>query len=435
VDDRSPPGTLGLPFLGETRQFLSDPFRFVLSRSRAHGGVWKTRILGDTVVFFAGPEPFSFFVDPDNFTRVAASPRPFETLLHPAAVPFLDGDRHALRKHLLLAAFTDEALDSYLAGIFTVFERFAAAWEQRGETELAPDLPQLAFDIADHLFAATDPASSDTERGEAFQRFLDGTLAPPVNLPFTTYGRAIRARDQLRTFIAARLAAPDGEDDGTVLGALRSARGPQGERLDDDELAIELFHFYFAAHGGLTAALAWLLVVLGEHPDLAEAVRAEADAVLVDRLPRLEQIRRLSTGRAVSREVLRAYPIVPFTFFGVATRDLELNGHQIRKGWKGAGAIWPTLQDSSAFDDPTAFRGERLDDARFGALPHGAYVPQGAGPHRCAGEALIQLLMPAFLGWFARHYAWDYPPQDSSPAGRGLGPLPRDRIRGTVSPR
>jgi hypothetical protein len=62
---RSPPGRLGPPFLGETRSFLSDPFRFVLSRTRAHGGVWKTRLLGDTVVFFAGPEPFSFFVDPE----------------------------------------------------------------------------------------------------------------------------------------------------------------------------------------------------------------------------------------------------------------------------------------------------------------------------------------------------------------------------------
>jgi retinoid hydroxylase len=433
VDARPPPGRLGAPFLGETLPFLSDPSAFVLARTRQHGDVWKTRILGNTVVFFAGPQAFSFFVDPDNFARRGASPSAFETLLHADAVPFLDGDRHQVRKHLLLRAFTDEALDSYLPGTFTVFERFAQAWVQRGETELGRDLPQLAFDIADYLFAASDPATSETERGADFRRFLDGALAPPINLPFTAYGKAIRARDRLRAFLAARVAERVGDEDGTVIGALRSARGPQEERLNMEELGIELFHFYFAAHAGLAAALAWLLVVLGEHPDLAESVREEADAVLDGGAPRLEQVRRLATARAVSREVLRSYPIAPLTSFGVATRDLELKGYGIRKGWKGAGAIWPTLQDAATFDDPTTFSSDRLDDETLRALPEGAYVPQGAGPHRCAGEALIQVLMPAFLAWFIRNYTWHYPPQDSSPAGRGLGPLPRGRTRGTVT--
>lgn len=435
MDVPPPPGTLGMPFLGETRPFLSDPFDFVLSRTRQHGNLWKTRILGDTVVFFAGPEPYSFFVNPEHFARGGASPSAFEALLHPDAVPFLDGDRHQVRKHLLLRAFTEEALDSYLPGIFTVFERFAEAWVERRDTELGRDLPQLAFDVADYLFAASDPATSETERAEDFRQFLDGALAPPINLPFTSYGKAMRARDRLRAFLTARVAERGGDENGTVIGALRSARGPQGEQLHPEELAIELFHFYFAAHAGLAASLGWLLVVLGEHHDLAETVRTEADAVLDDGTPRLEQVRRLETARAVSREVLRVYPIVPFTLFGVATQDLELNGFRIRQGWKGVGAIWPTLQDPATFDDPATFRSDRLDDESFRRLPEGAYVPQGAGPHHCAGQALIQVLMPAFLAWFTKHYEWDYPPQDSSPTRRGLAPSPRDRIRGTVTRR
>jgi cytochrome P450 len=424
-----------MPFLGETRPFLSDPFGFVLSRTAQHGGVWKTRILGDTVVFFAGPEPYSFFVNPEHFSRSGASPSAFEALLHPDAVPFLDGVRHDVRKHLLLRAFTNEALDSYLPGIFTVFERFAENWVERGDTELGRDMPQLAFDVADHLFAASDPAMSDTERGADFLQFLNGALAPPINLAFTSYGKAIRARDRLRAFLTARVAEGGGDENGTVIGTLRSARGPEGEQLHPDELAIELFHFYFAAHGGLAASLGWLLVVLGEHHNLAEELRAEADAVLDDGTPGLEQIRRLETARAVSREVLRVYPVVPFTLFGVATQDLELNGYRIRQGWKGAGAIWPTLQDPATFDDPATFRSGRLDDERFHRLPEGAYVPQGAGPHHCAGQALIQVLMPAFLAWFTRHFELHYPTQDSSPSGRGLAPSPRDRIRATVTRR
>lgn len=128
-------------------------------------------------------------------------------------------------------------------------------------------------------------------------------------------------------------------------------------------------------------------------------------------------------------------PDRPVSAVGVAKRDLEVDGYRIEAGWKGAGAIWATLQDDSTFADPGTFHADRLSDESFGALPANAYVSQGAGAHRCAGEALVQHLMPAFLGWFTRHYDWEYPAQDASPSGQGVGPLPRSRVRGTVTPR
>src|SRR5689334_1065889 len=270
-----PPGSMGAPFVGEALQFLKDPFTFTLSRTRQHGHVCRTRILGDTVVFFAGPKSFSFFMDPAHFTRQSGSPKFMQELLHPDAVPFLDGDRHKARKRLLLAAFTDAALGGYLPGIFTIIHRFATAWVDAGESAVAPELAQLGFDIADHLFAASDPARSNTQGAADFTRMNRGTFAPPINLPFTAYGKAIRARDRLRAYIRTQVASRDGA--GTALGILKAARGPAGEQLTPAELEIELLHFFFAAHGGLTAALAWLLVVLGEHPDLAARLRDEAD--------------------------------------------------------------------------------------------------------------------------------------------------------------
>lgn len=429
-----PPGSLGAPFVGEALSFLRDPFEFTLARTRRHGNVWKTRILGDTVVFFAGPKAFSFFMDPEHFTRQRGSPRFLQELLHPDAVPFLDGDRHKTRKRLLLAAFTDEALGSYLPGIFQIVERFVGGWTT--ERAVGAELAQLGFDVADYLFAASDPQRSNTAGAADFAVMNKGTFSPPINMPFTAYGKAIRARDRLRAYIREQVRTRDGA--GTALGVLKSARGPGGEALTPEELEIELLHFYFAAHGGLTAALAWLLVVLGQQPELAARLRAEADAVLGDAAPTLAQVHQLAAARAVSREVLRAYPIAPVTFLGVAKRDLELDGFHIRAGWKGAGAIWATLQDGTTFRDPTAFRGDRLGDSAVDALAPGAFVPQGGGPmdgHRCAGEALIQTVMPAFLGWFVKRYDLALPAQDTTPGGGGLGPMPRSGLRLAVTRR
>jgi hypothetical protein len=301
----APPGSLGVPFLGEAREFFADPFDFVLSRTRRYGSVWKTRILGDTVVFFAGPEAFSFFVDPGHFVRRGAMLKPMQRLLHPEAVPFLDGEEHARRKRLLLAAFTDDALDSYLPGVFTIFERFCSKWVGQGEQRLADELPQLVSDVVEYLFAAGDPESSNGERAAdladcaAFLR----TASLPLNLPFTAYGKALRARDRLRTHIRGQLAATDGA--GTVLGALTTASGPDGEKLTPDELEISLVHFCLAAHPQLVAVLAWLFVVLGEHPGLARRVREEADGVLGDGAPTLAEVRGLAKARGVARGAAR----------------------------------------------------------------------------------------------------------------------------------
>lgn len=420
---------MGAPFVGEALQFLKDPFAFTLSRTRQHGSVWKTRILGDTVVFFAGPKAFSFFMNPEHFTRQAGSPKFLQDLLHADAVPFLDGERHKTRKRLLLSAFTDQALASYLPSIFMIFARFVDKWVAAGEQPIGGDLSQLGFDIADMLFAGSDPASSNVETAGDFGALIKGTFSPPINLPFTAYGKAVKARDRLRAYIKHQVATRGGN--GSALGVLKAARGPGGEQLAAAELEIELLHFFFAAHGGLTAALAWSLVVLGEHPELAGRLRGESDAQLGDGTPTLAQIHALGHARAVAREVLRSYPVAPSTFFGVAKRDLELDGFAIRAGWKGAGAIWATLQDGSTFTDPTVFRGDRLGDDAVAALPSNAFVPQGGGPadgHRCAGEALIQLVVPAFLGWFTRHYDLTYPSQDASPGSGGLGPLPRSHL-------
>jgi cytochrome P450 len=429
-----PPGSMGAPFVGEALKFLKDPFSFTMERTKRHGNVWKTKILSDTVVFFAGPKAFSFFMNEEHFTRENGSPKFLQELLDPDAVPFLDGPRHKTRKKLLLSAFTKDALASYLPAIFTIIERFVPQWTT--ERAVGADLGQLGFDIADYLFGASDPQVSNKEGAINFDRMNKGAFAPPIKLPFTAYGKALKARDKFRAYIKNQIASVDGT--ATALGVLKAARGPNGEQLSPIELEIEMLHFFFAAHGGLTAAFAWALVVLGERPELAAKLRTEADQVLGDPSPTYAQVQQLTCARAVWREILRSYPIAPVTFIGVAKKDLELDGLHIRAGWKGAGAIWATLQDGSTFRDPTQFRDDRLGDDAIAALPHNAFVPQGGGApdgHRCAGEALTSLIVPAFLAWFTRRYDLTYPQQDATPGGGGLGPLPKGGVRLSIKKR
>jgi len=44
-------------------------------------------------------------------------------------------------------------------------------------------------------------------------------------------------------------------------------------------------------------------------------------------------------------------------------------------------------------------------------------------------------LVPAFLGWFTRHYDLTYPEQDATPGAGGLGPLPKGQLRVGIAKR
>jgi retinoid hydroxylase len=432
----APPGDLGLPFLGEALPFLKDPFTFMTARTARHGNVWKTRILGDTVVFFTGPDAFRFFMNPDNFTRTKGSPPHMQDLFHADAVPFIDGDRFRIRKRLLNLAFTPDAMASYLPGLEALAARYLSAWADQPEVRLNGELARLAFDTANVLFAGADPTVRNDAVAKDFDTFVGGMFAPPVSLPWSRFSQAKRARDRLRAYI--KEAVGKGGAGGTVLGVLKGAKLPTGEQLSDDELRIELLHFFSAVVSPFSGVLAWTIVGLATHPEViaraTEEVRASIGPGPVD----TAAIEKLAYVRAFSREVRRAYPIVPLTFFGVAQRDLEYGGHSIQKGWKAAGAIWPTLQDGKTFADPAAFRPERMADDAFAKLPDFAYVPQGAGPrdgHRCPGDLLVDLLVPQLVALLLRDYELTLPAQDLAPRPAGIGPMPKGGLRATIKRR
>lgn len=431
----TPPGSTGLPIVGEALKFLADPFTFQLERTRAHGPIWKTKILGDTVVFFVGPKAFSFFLDPDNFTREQGSPPHMRAILHPDAVPFIDGERHKARKRLLLQAFTPDALASYLPALDALLARYLTSWAGPPEVRLADELSKLAFDLANVLFAAADPQVHDAARAADFAAMVKGMFSPPIKLPWSAYGKALKARDRLRAYIHEAVATRSGE--GTALAVLKAARGPDGAGLTPEELEIELLHFFGALHAAVAGALAWMVVALDRHPAMRERIAAEAAPLATGPLTR-EAIEALAYTRAVVREVLRAFPIAPSTFVGVARKDLEIDGFRIKAGWKGAGAIWPTLQDGATFRDPATFDDARLTDAALAALPKHAFVPQGGGPpdgHLCAGIALTDLLLPLFAARLTHGYAVALPAQDLSVGRGGLGPLPAGGLRARITRR
>lgn len=113
-----PPGSLGLPWIGETLAFVKDSFAFFAERRQKYGPVFKTRLLGEPVVCLTGPDAVSFA----------------------GYVPLLE----------------------------RIIRRYLGNWGEEGSLLWVPELQAMCFDAANTLFAGASPDSSGRDAFNAF---------------------------------------------------------------------------------------------------------------------------------------------------------------------------------------------------------------------------------------------------------------------------
>ena len=426
-----PPGSAGLPGIGETLAFVKDPFTFIQERRARHGRVFRTSLLGRSMAVLIGPEPLEAFYDPDNVVREGANPANIQTLFGGnGVINGLDGAAHAARKQSVSAALSREAVTSYVPTMRRFIDAAFARWANAGEITWNEELKRLAIETLGAVLASIASEADLAALVKRCELIAAAFIALPIPLPGTAYTKGVRAKDEsiayYRELVRAHRAGS--YDDG--LTRLLAAR-PDGTALSDAEAAGELNHLFLAGYI-VFAQFAATIVHLTQHPDVRERLTAE--------LPDEPTAAEL-TGNAylmqVVNEVRRLTPIVPIVF-GKAKRAFVVDGFEIPAGWSVAAAVWNHDREAATYREP-----ERFDPERFGARaeqrshPY-AFAPQGAGPpegHRCPGYDLTSVLMALFTARLVRGYTWELPEQDLTPNWALIPPAPRDGLRAVVRSR
>ena len=105
-----PPGSDGIPLLGETLSFAKNPFRFIEERLATHGRIFRTNVLGRKTAVIAGPEAAGRFIDADVVMREGSMPPHVQELFGGRSLPLLDGEVPKVRKQLVNQAFGRAAI-------------------------------------------------------------------------------------------------------------------------------------------------------------------------------------------------------------------------------------------------------------------------------------------------------------------------------------
>ncbi|MEB3356623.1 MAG: cytochrome P450 [Synechococcales bacterium] len=429
-----PPGRLGLPVIGETFAFLNDA-DFAQIRHNRYGNIFKTRLFGKPTVFVRGAIANEFVLANENRYFQVTWPQSTRALLGSLSLALQRGGVHQSRRKLLAQAFLPRALDGYIPAMTAITQRHLARWEQMTPLTWYPELRNYTFDVASALLVGLENGSQ-TSLGHWFEAWSQGLFSLPINLPWTSFGRAMRSRQKLlseiETLIRQRQANPDASTDS--LGLLLQAADEDGQRLTIEELKDQILLLLFAGHETLTSAIASFCLLTAQHPAILHQLRQEQATLELPDTLTLDHLKRMGYLDQVLREVLRLIPPVGGGFRDVI-QTCELQGYQIPQGWSLLYGIGQTHQDVTLYPDPDQFDPERFNpkEADASATPRLAqkygYVPFGGGIRECLGKEFARLEMKLFAVYLLRGYDWKLLPDQDLSMVTVPTPHPRDGLR------
>ncbi|KAJ7978233.1 putative Cytochrome P450 [Quillaja saponaria] len=187
------------------------------------------------------------------------------------------------------------------------------------------------------------------------------------------------------------------EQDPSILHFLLAS----GDDVSSKQLRDDLMTMLIAGHETTAAVLTWTFYLLSKEAGVMSKLQEEVDSVLGDRLPTIEEMKRLKYTTRVINESLRLYPQPPV----LIRRSLEddvLGEYPIKRGEDIFISVWNLHRSPKLWDDADKFKPERwpLDGPNPNETNQNfSYLPFGGGPRKCVGdlfasyEAVVALAM------------------------------------------
>jgi len=362
-------------------------------RARPQGAAWF-RFLGDNTWVITDPAWVrQVLTAPYDVVERSGTFKKFGVFLGDSLLT-TDGPQHRLRRRQMQPAFQRQRMDSYASSIVAAARDTEVAWQDGQPVRMEQEMASLTMDAIGRAVLGVDGRAIAPDVGKALELLM--RAMPMLFIPnFERVAfRNIPGLGWLRKSfdLLDRLARDAAEhSDAELVEALRNAVLDVPD-LSDDEVRDELLTLLLAGHETTATTLTWAWWLLDQHPDAAERMRAEIDAVVGERDPSYDDVDRLSFTQAVVAETLRLRPPAWIIERSVAG-NLAIGPFRPPRGALLLLPTWLLQRDPRWWKDPESFRPERwLDaDGRYSesapGQPRGAYMPFGAGPHVCIGAS------------------------------------------------
>ncbi|TVU25743.1 hypothetical protein EJB05_28250, partial [Eragrostis curvula] len=413
-----PPGNIGIPVVGQTFSLLyalhsNSDDQWFRARINKYGPVSKMLLLGSPTVLLAGPAANRFIFTNEGLTLTQS--RALRELLG-RSILTLAGDELRQMRSAVQVYLRPDMVRTY-TGIMDreVRRHILVNWVGRDIVKVLPLARTLTLAIICLVVFGHEGLAFAEALASDFLMVGDAVLSFPVNIPFTRFGKGMKASARIRKAIE-RIAVrrqeklqQEGHDTSstdfvTYMLILRS-QGKHSFKLED--IVDNVMGIIIGAHGTSSALITFMIRHLANEPDVLAKVEEEQAEIAAskgtDDALSWEDISRMSYTWKVAMETLRTVPPV-FGSFRTATKDLEYQGYHIPKGWKVFSAQSITHLDANFFHEPTKFDPSRFE--KRSSIPPYCFLPFGGGPRMCPGTEFARAETMVAIHYLVRQFRW-----------------------------
>jgi cytochrome P450 len=178
---------------------------------------------------------------------------------------------------------------------------------------------------------------------------------------------------------------------------------------------------FLNAYAGVATTLCWSAILLAQHPEIQESLRSQ----ILKRWPRemdMEGLAEVPLLKAVIQESMRLYPAA-WMMSRMCVEESTLGEQLIKEKDEVFICTYSLHRDPKLWKYANDFRPERFVGDELGGAEEFAFLPFGAGPHKCVGAGFAMSSLQLMLGTLLQSLRFETVP------GVTLRPFPRVALR------
>ncbi|KAJ3680142.1 hypothetical protein LUZ60_016420 [Juncus effusus] len=414
-----PPGSMGLPILGETFQFFApnttcDVSPFIKQREKKFGRIFKTSLIGRPVVISTDADLNYLVFNQEGRLFESWYPDTFTEIFGRDNVGSLHGFMYKYLKNLIHRLYGPQNLRSvFLPDIQKSCQTSFQSWSSQPCFEFKEAISIMLFDLTAKRLISYDPSSSTEDLRKNFVAFMRGLISFPVDLPGTAFHECLKGRKNamkvLKRMMRERMSSPDRQCEDFFDHVIEELKN--GKTLMTEGIALDLmFVLLFASFETTALTLTLAMKFLSDNPKVLEELTEEHEGIIRNRKDpnsdiTWEEYKSMTFTSQVVYETVRLANIVP-AIFRKALKDIEFKGYTIPAGWAVMVCPPAVHVNPEIYEDPLAFNPSRWKGKTQLTGGTKEFMAFGGGLRFCVGADFSRIFMAIFLHSLVTKYRW-----------------------------
>jgi cytochrome P450 len=314
----------------------------------------------------------------------------------------LRGARHEHYRKLIAAPLKKPAIAAMAPEMARLADDLVRQWPREVELDLPEHAKGLATVLAVGLLFGADIA-----RARPISDLITEHIASSWFIPGMALAKWLPKAAEQERLILEWAAEKRGDLDARDLLSVLVNNPDESGEPPSTEIIVGIMTFLFgAAYDTCQNALTWALVLLTQHPEIADRLATEIDDAFGGDLPTAARLAALPLLDGVTREAMRLMPPVPLQF-RKSLAPTTLGGCDIETGTRVLVSAHLINRNPAIYPDPDRFVPDRWPGLNPSPFDYPVF---GAGAHMCPGVTFGYQMMKIALATIVAHHKVELSP-------------------------